>query len=225
MDYLYRTIKKVNYTHNKNVVLFSTHHVLGFLNVPSAIGSFVPDKKGGFIEHFKYLHGYFAKLALMNPHKNFIIKTKFVNIWHNEVKQSIKEITKKNFDDIPNLFLTSETSAHELIKKACLVVGLNSTTLIEAKLAKIPVVLPIFKEAKHKYFKTHIYFQKYLRYFSVANSPEEFLRLTNDILSNSSFKHRMLPKQMIKDYIGFFDGKVAGRIVKTMRREIISLNK
>ena len=49
MDYLYRTIKKVNYTHNKNVVLF-LHHVLGFLNVPSAIGSFVPDK-GGFIEH------------------------------------------------------------------------------------------------------------------------------------------------------------------------------
>ena len=127
-------------------MLFSTHHVIGLLQIASANGLFAKDKKDeGFIEHFKFLHAYFAASAIQNPKTNFVIKTKFVDIWHNEIENSIFDILGKTVKDIPNLIVTASIPAQELIQKAKLVIGLNSTTILEAKLLNTPVVLPIFK--------------------------------------------------------------------------------
>ena len=72
LDTLYKSSKK-NRDYKKNtIVLFSTHHVIGLLQIASANGLFVKDKKdGGFIEHFKFLHAYFAASAIQKSRNEF----------------------------------------------------------------------------------------------------------------------------------------------------------
>ncbi len=225
MDTLYKSFKKNRNYKKKTIVLFSTHHVLGLLQISSANGLFVKDKKdGGFIEHFKFLHAYFAASAIQNPETNFVIKTKYVNVWHNEIENSIFDILGKNVKDIPNLIVTASIPAQELIQKAKLVIGLNSTTILEAKLFNTPVVLPIFKEAKEKYFKSNIFFQKYFDIFTVINNPKDLLKIINKVVKGHNIIQKKIPQKMIKDYLGYFDGKVSDRIVKEMRSEIKKIN-
>ena len=75
MDTLYKSFR-TKYSYKKDtIVLFSTHHVLGLLQIASADGLFVKEKKDeGFIEHFKFLHAYFAESAIQNPKTNFCNK-------------------------------------------------------------------------------------------------------------------------------------------------------
>jgi hypothetical protein len=102
------------------------------------------------------------------------------------------------------------------------VVGLNSTTLLEAKLAKVPVILPLFEEAADKYFATNVYFQKYMDVFSVADSAEEFCDLLRRSIDGQPPDQKDIPEAMVQDYLGYFDGKVADRVVAIMRRDIES---
>ena len=132
-------------------------------------------------------------LLFKNPETNFVIKTKFVNIWHNEIENALFDILGKNVKDIPNLIVTASIPAQELIKKAKLVIGLNSTTILEAKLLNTPVVLPIFKEAKEKYFKSNIFFQKYFDIFTVINNPKDLLKIINKVVKG----HNIIQKKKI----------------------------
>ena len=52
MDKLFKSLKCKNKFKKDKIVLFSTHHVLGLLELPSSNGVFVRNKEeGGFIEH------------------------------------------------------------------------------------------------------------------------------------------------------------------------------
>ena len=106
-----------------------------------------------------------------------------------------------------------------------MVIGLNSTALLESKLCEIPVLIPLFKEAKEKYFDTNVYFQNYLDVFTIANDPNDILNIINDVINGSKLVQKNLPKKMIHDYIGYFDGNACNRIVNIMKDEINKLNK
>ncbi len=221
MDSLYRRINSKEDANRNKVILFSTHHRSGLLQIENVKGWFnETDVQEGFIRHFDKLHSNFAKLALEFPHLQFVIKTKWLGIWEKKIQNAVKSHININISDIKNLLITDEILAHDLIDSAIVVVGLNSTTLIEAKLAGVPVILPIFEEAATKYFDSNIYFKKYIDIFSVANSPDEMNNLLVDAILGVLEKQKQVPNEMIQDYLGYFDGRVAERALAVFRREI-----
>jgi hypothetical protein len=221
MDSLYRRVNSKKCVNRNKVVLFSTHHRSGLLQIENVKGWFNEGSiEEGFIHHFDKLHSNFAKLALEFPHLEFVIKTKWLGVWEKKIQNAVKSHINVNVSDIKNLLITDKILAHDLIDSAMVVVGLNSTTLIEAKLAGVPVILPIFEEAATKYFDSNIYFKKYMDIFSVANSPDEMNNLLVDAILGVLEKQKQVPNEMIQDYLGYFDGRVAERTMAVFKREV-----
>jgi hypothetical protein len=221
MDTLYKRVHNpASRTVKNKVVLFSTHHRLGLLEIDGAGSLFNPRRDAGFIRHFTVLHGNFARVAMARPDTEFVIKAKWLGVWHDEIVAAIRETLDVDPDAIPNLTITDSVPAQDLIDAAMVVVGLNSTTVLEAKLAGVPVVVPLFEEAAHKYFASNVYFQKYMDVFTVARTPEELCEHLHRSIDAPRPDQKGLPDAMVQDYLGYFDGQVADRVVTIMKQEI-----
>lgn len=221
MDTLYKRVHNPASKMAKNkVVLFSTHHRLGLLEIDGAGSLFNQRRDAGFIRHFTVLHGNFARVAMARPDTEFVIKAKWLGVWHDEIVAAIRETLDLDPDAIPNLTITDSVPAQDLIDAAMVVVGLNSTTVLEAKLAGVPVVVPLFEEAAHKYFASNIYFQKYMDVFTVARTPDELCEHLHRSIDAPRPDQKGLPDAMVQDYLGYFDGQVAERVVTIMKQDI-----
>ncbi|MEE9249915.1 MAG: hypothetical protein V3U93_02155, partial [Alphaproteobacteria bacterium] len=137
------------------------------------------------------------------------------------IETAIRRTTGLDAETIPNLTITADVPAQTLIEQSAVVVGINSTTLLEAKLFGRPVVVPLFAEAAGKYYDEHVYFQNYLDTFNVARSPEELVEAIDDELAGRA-PQRTLPAEMVTDYLGFFDGRTSDRVVALMQSDIES---
>lgn len=221
MDSLYKRVEAEERRQlRKRIVLFSTHHRLGLLEIPCANSLFNPRRDAGFINHFNVIHGTLASLAVERPDIEFVIKAKWFGIWYEEIVSAIKGATGLTPDRIPNLTITEYVPAQDLIFEAAVVIGMNSTTLLEAKLAGVPVIVPLFEEAANKYFETNVYFQKYLDIFAIAHSADQLREMMLQAVEGNLPKQDAIPRAMIEEYLGFFDGQVADRVVAIMKDDI-----
>jgi len=157
----------------REVVLFSFHHCIGLLKIPNVYGFFSPDRKVGFVDYFDKVHAAIAQFADANPDIKVIIKPKWEQGWADQIRSAIQRVSGLNANEIPNLIITADIPAQELIERASVVVGINSTTLLEAKLFGRRVVVPLFAEALDKYYDDHVYFHDYMDVFNVATSPDD----------------------------------------------------
>jgi hypothetical protein len=204
----------------RQVTLFSSHHCIGLLTLGDRLGFFSDDPNEGFVRYFDNVHATMARLAAENPDIDVWIKPKWMNIWEDRIVDSIRRGTGLEPADIPNLHISVDKPAQQLIEESAVVVGINSTTLLEAKLFGRPVVVPLFDEAAGKYYNDHVYFHDYLDdAFSVARSPNEMIECILGELDGRR-PPRQIPDQMIKDYLGYFDGKVSERVVCQIRADI-----
>lgn len=221
MDDLFESVSsRTAPTTDKTVVLFSTHHKLGLLDIEGVSGLFNLVDDRGFVRHFDTLHRAVGALALEYPNVKFVIKAKWLGPWKELVDRAIFNETGYHSDDIHNLLITDSISAHELIASATVVLGLNSTALLEAKLYGIPVIAAVFEEALENYFDTNVYFHNYMDAFSVANSSLELKEYVRSALRGDVLKQKPISEDMIADYLGYFDGNVANRIVDQMKFHI-----
>ena len=98
--------------------------------------------------------------AYKNKDTKFYIKTKFNTGWIDRIEAIKKKYIKIYNDSLSNVIITSEIPAQDLIKKSKLVIGINSSALIEAKVLGIDVLIPIFDELK-KNMQSNVYFKEY----------------------------------------------------------------
>ena len=108
----------------------------------------------GWVRFFEGVHSCFAQAALKRPKNPFIIKTKYDGIWHERIKEAC---SARSIDirKIPNLILTSERSAHELI--------LNSSVIVSCFyhafgkwVSQKHIIIPDFDETKDSFYRKHI---------------------------------------------------------------------
>ena len=91
------------------------------------------------------------------------------------------------------------------------VVAFNSTTVLEASLLKKNVILPIFCEAKEKYFNTNVLYKEFLDSLIVASSKED---LKDKIMNYAKEEdYNRVPEKMVEKFIHLNDGKSGERIV------------
>ncbi len=222
MDNIYRRVAADAVAKpQRQVVLFSFHHCVGLLRIPGLKGFFNGKRDAGFVEYFDLVHGTLARFAHANPDVSVVIKPKWAGHWIPHIETAIRRTTGLDAETIPNLTITADVPAQTLIEQSAVVVGINSTTLLEAKLFGRPVVVPLFAEAAGKYYDEHVYFQNYLDTFNVARSPEELVEAIDDELAGRA-PQRTLPAEMVTDYLGFFDGRTSDRVVALMQSDIES---
>jgi len=114
-------------------------------------------------------------------------------------------------DDISNLSIVDNVSAQELILWSDVVVAFNSTTLVESLLYNKFVILPIFDEAVEKEFLHYVSFLDYSDNFYVADSVDEMANVIQNCM-DGFLEKKIISEELIKETIGFYDGKVCDRI-------------
>lgn len=207
---------------NKMVTFFSFHHCAGLLLLPDREGFFYNDPNKGFYKLFEICHSKMAQLAAENPDIDVWIKPKWEGNWLERIHGAIN---KHGLDanKIPNLHIDAHQNAQELIEHSHVICGFNSTTLLEAKLMKKRVVVPLLAEAKNKYYKDHVYFQNNLE--TTFNTVKEENELIPEILAelNDQRPEKQMSEKMINYYIGYFDGQTPERVHSVYKNLISEL--
>tara|TARA_B100000579_G_scaffold380605_1_gene348620 strand:- start:17617 stop:18807 length:1191 start_codon:yes stop_codon:yes gene_type:complete len=191
-------IKKNNKAKKKNnsrkiVTLFSFSHRSGIYGKRFQIDFFY--KKIGWIRLFRDVHKAIYELASNNPNIKFIIKTKWIFEWHDQI---LKEIGIDSVKNLPkNLSIVDEMSVLKLLKISDLVIAFNSTTILEAGLFGKKVICPNFAEAKNEYkkFVMHNIFKSKI---DLANSPVDLKKKILKNLSGNKQKTRSFIKEFEK---------------------------
>ena len=219
-DQYYRN-KYISKIQKKQITLFSFTHSTGL--IVSGINYnryfFCDNPNEGFYKYFDLVHYTMAKFAYENPDIEVWIKPKFMQHWSERIYTAIKR-GGLDAKKIPNLHISIDKSSEELIKESAVIVGINSTSLIESKLMNKNVIVPIFAEAKNKYFKEHVNFKKYFnKAFYIAKSTDKLIKAMNDGIKGKLPK-QICPKELIYDVYGFFDGKTKDRIYKEINKTI-----
>ncbi|MEW6593809.1 MAG: hypothetical protein AB1413_02950 [Thermodesulfobacteriota bacterium] len=197
------------------VTLFSFRHNIGGLLLGPADegGGFSCSDAVGCIEYFDLVHAAIARLALDNPHVPVFIKPKWLPVWGEKIRDAIRRLVGVEPDSIPNLAITTDLDAQALIRRSMVVVGVNSTALIEARILGRPVVIPLFAELTGRH-AGHVYFRKFLgKDFLVANSPRE-LAETVKVLLGGQHGPMQPPKDLVEEFLGFDDGLSRERVVR-----------
>ena len=214
-DDLFKKIKKNKKKEKKKkiITLFSFFHYLsnikqsdtGFdsyveknLNIYTGFSS---NNKEGFVKLFYNSHKVFILEALRNKNCIFYIKPRlYESWWIKRIKEIVKEVSRKNIDEINNLFITNKP-AYDLINSSVNVIGFNSTVLVESVIQGCKPIIPIFDEAIGKY-KKHVFFSKFLNQFSIASSEEKLSKLINFYLKKNNIKKVNLKN--IRSFLNYY---------------------
>ena len=196
-------------------ILFSFGHFSGGIASPEKRSHYFSQNDDfGFVQLFGDVHAAFAEMAIANPDVDFKIKPKNVEDWWiREIEAVTRSATGRSISEIPNLSIVS-TTAPELIRDASVVIGFNSTVLLESLILGRMTVLPVFAEAATKY-PDNVHLIKYREAFSVASSKAELKELIGQGIANQASRSdagRM--HEMMQFYLGFDDGRSLDRFVR-----------
>jgi len=219
-DALFVSDKVPTNSNQKCVTLFSFLHSSGgiILNGDPIEGNFfTDDKNDGFYNLFEQVHVAISELAVKSPDIIYFIKTKWGGPWHEKIISTVFESSGIDIRKQNNIILDYEEDAQSLIKRSSVVVAFNSTTVIEAGLLNTRCVVPIFGEAKTKYFDTNVLYTRYLESLTTASSKKD-LKEKIEVLT-TDHGYYQVPEQMVKKFITAHDGKSAERLIDEILRK------
>ena len=156
--------------------------------------------------------------ALKHKNYNVIIKTKMASKYFDYPHKILVDNYKKNVD---NLIITNTADPSQLIKNSRVVIGFNSTTLIEAIIANKLVISPFFGDIVNQewsFFEGYDSLIKYVRNFDDLEKYilEEELKVKYEETEKKHF---------LEKYITAFKGdaslKAEGEIIKTIKQRNI----
>lgn len=210
-------IKDSKFTKNITFFSFSTNSGCHLAETPR-IAAF--EKKRGLVKFFKNTHNMVIHFAKQNPSIQVNIKTKWSQNWIDLIFKNWIEYSGENkFPD--NCNVTASDDPHELIIKSDLVIGFNSTTLLEAGLRDIPIIIPKFDEASDIY-NDYFNFEELKNSFIVANNHDEFNYLLNKSLLNTFISKEIKDrrKKLFQNYVSSLDGQSKGRYIEAIKQTI-----
>lgn len=201
-------------TGKKRVALFSFVHVVGLFGFGN---SFSQDRSNGFIELFDHVHGGIARLAAEMHDTEFVIKPKWAGTWLDHITAAVERAGLRA-DDLPNLRITADVNAQDLILESDVVVAFGSTTAMEAAIAGLPVIFPLFDEALDPRYEDYIQLLHDRDAFDVANSCEHFAELIRQRLDNPVIDEETmaLRKRLFIKYISPVDYSAVSAYSETL---------
>ena len=147
------------------------------------VDPFPKDPRLGWYDLFCGSHLAFAQLALRRPDVDFIIKTKWLGQWTKLIEQVLQD-GDVELDKLHNLNIQSSGDAHSLIFESLVVCSFASTTILEASLARKPVIIPHFGEVDKEGFRGRVKLFDSYSLFDVAETPNDFAQRIEERLNN-----------------------------------------
>ena len=162
-----------------------------------------------FFPMFCDIHVTLARLAADNPDIEVVFKPKpkVLKGWRIHLDMAFAE-AGIDPDAIPNLIIDANLDAQELILNSDVVVGLNTTTLLEAGIAKKPVVVTFFDELQQKAYVDSIKFVEAFDYLDVAGNSSDMVRLIKGRILDGEISEEDLAgrREMFAKYVSDPDG-------------------
>ena len=159
---------------------------------------------------FSKTHEMFIKFANENPDIRCVIRPKEIFLektdWQEKIDRCNYRITDRKY--FPNnLVIDSKTDTHQLIKESIFVVGLNSTVLLEAAIANIPVIIPYFDEIRKTEYNSKIYFFDSLDCFDLPKNEYEMFKMFEYRINNSQINKKIENKRkfLFEKYVSKFN--------------------
>jgi len=125
-------------------------------------------------------------------------------------------------DQCKNVTISSELDAQELILKADVITGLNSTTVLEAILTPKAVVVPFFKEYRTQEGKRRVKFIDALESMDVADDADDFKRVLESRMGGYRVSDETMEKRrfFFSKYVSDPDGKALEQYRAYLKDEI-----
>jgi hypothetical protein len=218
-DKIISKIDENNIQKGSAITLFSFRHTIASYKLDRKTSNDGFSNNGeGAIKLFDTVHGEFANQAILNPEVIFYIKLKFFGSWKNYVDKAIKNYTNINSSDIPNLHIIQKTNPQNLIAESSLVIGINSTALVESRILGKKTAVPVFEEAKES-LKEYIYLDKFFgNEIYEIKSILDFKNLIKECISEPFTIKNIKNKNIVTDYIGFYDTDHTDRYIKEIEK-------
>ncbi len=153
--------------------------------------------------------------ALNNPEEHVIIKMKMFDKFDKHLESVIKN---KN---IKNVFIKRGGNANNLIKDAKVVVGFQSTGLLEALILRKPVIVPYAGIKINDMFEKCILNLNEVTYSVKDNAS--MIKYLEDICKNKihfPIKDKSKVDSIIDHYIGNYDGKSSDRLLNVFNKTL-----
>jgi len=223
IDYLIDKLKQVKYPNNKkyNVTLFYFPYdtdIFGF-NKPNDnylkgpfnyLNKLWPYREKLFLD----LHTALIDLACENKDIDITIKAKK----EAHVKKGVESLQKylKLYNNIilkrgriNNYRFTTDANVHELIIKSDLIIGLQSTAILESAIAEKAIIFPLFyKFSKTDYFN-EFNWRNYLDLFEVAYDQDHLKELIIEKVNKNAHIEKSIMrgrKELFIEYFNQLDG-------------------
>lgn len=204
----------------QQVTLFSFRHMpIGSNEWEYLGGGFSLDRSKGLIRLFDDVHAAMAELASNNPEVSFVIKAKFRGngVWTGQIAQAI-ERAGYEISALKNLrIVAQEIDAIDLIFDSSVVIGLNSMTLVQARLANRVVIQPYYHEIADLY-RDSLQYRDIQSEFVVPRSHQELIDQVQDCIDSPG--ERPCTSRPFEQYIGFTDGRNLDRFMDVVLKEV-----
>jgi glycosyltransferase involved in cell wall biosynthesis len=206
----------------KRVVLFSFIHGVGLFGWAPAM----PKKGGpGFFELFDQVHQTIARLAARRSDVEFVIKVKWPGSYPTREVEECFNLAGFPIGTLPNVLISANLDAQDLILDSDVVISFGSTTMLEAAIADKPVIVPNFSEAIQKAYLEYIQLADTYDAYDVAVSAEHLERLIESRLDDGEISEEVRAKRIkyFSHYVSDIAGGATDRYVETIT-EIIKAN-
>jgi hypothetical protein len=163
-------------------------------------------------------HRAVVELARQHPHARIVIKTKAVSQRVDEIWDILRE---PGGDLPPNITVISGGDPFPLITESRVVIGFNTTALLEALAAGKPVIVPQFAEAEDERMRRLVI--DVGGAVERATSPGEVIRMAGAHLDGPSATPKELSgaaSEALTYWVGNDDGQAGRRVLKAVRAEI-----
>ena len=178
---------------------------------------------GGYFPVFRDAHGPIARLAEQHPEIDFIIKPKPGMYKKLRFKREMDEAFRQWGSDpsrLPrNLRVDANLDAHDLILESSVVLGLNSTTQLEAAVAGLPVIMPYFANMRGTRVGANVKFTEHLDLFDVPDTPEDLMALVLERLKSPTIPPHIMDKRrsLFSSLVSTWDGAATERYTEFLR--------
>jgi len=200
----------------KQVVVFAFFHGVGLYGWVPAMP---PTGGPGFFRLFSGLHEAIGTLALKRSDVDFVVKVKWPGPYPRDQILECFERVGASIESMPNLSVTAEMDAQTLIFSSHVVVSFGSTTMLEAAIARKPVIVPHFAEAIDEDYSGYIQLKDTYSVYDVARSAEHLVelieyRLEHDRISGDTYRHR---ERYFEEYVSTLEGDATDRYASKLR--------
>ena len=174
---------------------------------------------------FTDLHMSLIQLAIKYPEVDFVIRPKRDEIkvvWDEYIK--IVNEAGIDFSRVKNYTVEPDANTHDLIMNSDVVIGLDSTAIVESAIAGKPVIFPLFYKYKETEKFNDFIWRKHIDLFDVAESADELKSLVVERLRNPKIKEGIMKgrRRLFKECFSDIEGVALKKYVETIKNVVTS---